>query len=531
MLPLFLLCAADFSENEESEEVFVKGFRLSSFCRKAHSCDQEIPCSKVDLSRGEIKRLSFLLHKLCKNRPLSFELLQEIKQAVAAFYSQRGYPFVMVRVPEQDITDGIVHLRIEESRLDKVSIEGACWFSSAWYLSQIQRDSGDCLSMTALQEDLSWINRNSFRSAEAICKRGKEPMTTDIDLIIKDRRPLRAFVGTDNTGFKETGYQRAFAGAYFGNLFSLGQIFSYQYTTDYDIKRFQSHIGFYEIPFPWRHLLSFFGGASFVRVPVEDAMFSRGDTFQASTRYTIPFAQGGKFPQEVRFGCDFKRMNTNVTFGGQTVAAKNVDLFQLAAEYKLSFVSRSVQSFFSLEAILSPGPLLPDMQSSLFNLLRTGAGPNYFYVRGCFKQLYRLPKECSLAMESSFQLATNKLLASEQFGLGGYTTVRGYQERAVNADNAFLLRLESRFPAVSLPWNKNGSLVFFCFSDFGVGADQLKLESNFRNTQTLWGVGPGFRYTYKGNVALRFDWGYQLTNIQNNPAGHNRVNFGATFTL
>ena len=358
-------------------------------------------------------------------------------------------------------------------------------------------------------------------------------MTTDLDLVVKDRRPIRGFVGTDNTGFKEIGYQRAFAGVYVGNLFSVGQLFSYQYTTDYDLKSFQSHIASYEIPFPFRHLLSFFGGASFIRAPLEASgtIRSHGDSFQASGRYTVPFAQGGRFPQEIRVGCDFKRMNNNVIFGGQTISSKNVDILQFLLEYKLFFGSENINHEFCLEAVLSPGPLLPDMGPAAFSLLRPGAGPNYFYVRGALKQLYRLPKSFSLGVEWAFQLSTAKLLASEQFGLGGYTTVRGYQERAVNTDNAFLLRVEPRFPSISLPRKGTGTLVFFLFSDFGIGVDQLKLAANYRNSQALWSVGPGFRYTYKDNISMRFDWGYQLTNIQNNPAGHNRINFGATITL
>ena len=171
------------------------------------------------------------------------------------------------------------------------------------------------------------------------------------------------------------------------------------------------------------------------------------------------------------------------------------------------------------------------MSAAAFDLLRPGAEPRYFYARGALKQLYRLPKQWMLSLEWAFQLSTQKLLASEQFGLGGYSTVRGYQERAVNTDNAFLFRFEPRFPPIFFPDKKMGSLVFFCYSDFGIGVDQLKLAPDYRTSQALWGIGPGFRYIYKNNISLRFDWGYQLTNIQNNPAGHNRINFGANVTL
>jgi hemolysin activation/secretion protein len=530
-LSLWICSFCDETEGGQAA-VPVHGLVLTDSMELVIPRDEGVHCFNLFLSEVEEKKLVASLEKISKGQDLSVEFCQEVKEEITQFYEKQGRPFVQVRIPEQEITDGVMVVNVQESRLGKVSIEGARWFPSDWYRSSIRSEEGMPLKVAQLQEDVSWMDRNPFRSVDVICKPGTRSGATDVDLLVKDLRPVKATVGTDNTGFKDDGYQRAFASLCIGNLFSLGQVFSYQYTTDYDFKLFQSHTASYEIPCFWRHLVSFFGGISFVRTPLESTgkMRSHGDSFQGSTRYTIPFAQGTRVPQEIRFGCDFKRMNNNVIFGGQTVTSKNVDLFQFLLEYKLFAATPNITHQFSVEAVLSPGPLLPNMNSADFDLLRPGAGPNYFYLRGALKETFRLPYRFSIDLDFAFQLSTKKLLASEQFGLGGYSSVRGYQERAVNADNAVLLRLEPRFPSISLP-KKAGTLSFFLFSDVGVGIDQLKLASDYRTSQVLVGVGPGFRYHYKNNIFMRFDWGYQLTNIQNNPAGHNRINFGASFSL
>lgn len=48
-----------------------------------------------------------------------------------------------------------------------------------------------------------------------------------------------------------------------------------------------------------------------------------------------------------------------------------------------------------------------------------------------------------MAFEARFrgQLASTNLLPSEQMGLGGYNSVRGYLERQVNVDNGLIVNL------------------------------------------------------------------------------------------
>jgi len=522
------------SQSTPPKTVYIKGITVYGKKGILDITKTGVHLYDLNITPREARHLKYILQKRYLDKELKIATIENIKHSISSYYQIIRRPFIVISIPDQDITDDKLKLYVEETRVGNIQIKGLESKSKDYCEKCIRLNTEDMLSTDILGADVAWINRNPFRYAQAVCKAGEKNLTTDVDIIVSEKFPARAFVGTDNTGFKQTGYQRFFAGAYLGNFLGLNQLLTYQYTADYHFKRYQSHILSYEIPIqPWRQVIMFFGGLGYTKAPVDDnqAFNTHGKSKQLSGRYIIPFNQGGLCPQEFKAGVDFKRTNNNLVFGGVTVSQTKVNIFQFILQYLATRNYPIVKNEFALDVVISPGQLLPDMSRGKFNALRPGARATYFYIRSGLKQLYNLPKACTLAIEGAMQLTTTKLLASEQFALGGYQTVRGYQERAVNADNGLLLRFEPRFPPITLIPRKENSLTFFAFADIGYGVDQLKLAADFRRNQALVGVGPGFRYQYASNISLRFDWGYQLIKIQNNPGGHNRINFGAMLSF
>ena len=100
------------------------------------------------------------------------------------------------------------------------------------------------------------------------------------------------------------------------------------------------------------------------------------------------------------------------------------------------FSYHSVKNSFAIDFITSMGRILPEMSNARFDLLRPGAKNRYSYFHAMWEQIYFLSHGFTLQNTIKAQLARAKLLPSEQFGLGGYATLRAYPERVVNADNA-----------------------------------------------------------------------------------------------
>src|SRR3989337_3160359 len=57
--------------------------------------------------------------------------IQRALEAVEQLYRDRGYGVVQVQLPEQDITRGVVQLRVIEVRIAKVTVEGNQNFDTA----------------------------------------------------------------------------------------------------------------------------------------------------------------------------------------------------------------------------------------------------------------------------------------------------------------------------------------------------------------------------------------------------------------
>ena len=110
-----------------------------------------------------------------------------------------------------------------------------------------------------------------------------------------------------------------------------------------------------------------------------------------------------------------------------------------------------------------------------YQTLQPGSYPLYMYARGLINETYSFSNPSgAFLLQAQGQISNKVLLPSEQFGLGGYDTVRGYPERIVNYDNAICLNFELRAPSFSVLKRfrcekQDDSLVLFGFFDYGYG--------------------------------------------------------------
>ncbi len=372
--------------------------------------------------------------------------------------------------------------------------------------------------------DLDWINRNPFRSSYVVYRKGEYPETTDIELVTTDKFPFRVYVGVDNTGFKETQFERLFVGFNWGDAFFLDQVLSFQFTTSLDFRKFLAYSGNWTIPLPWRHLIDTFGGYATTKTQMTDREFNtEGYSAQGSFRYIIPMPTYRHFLSDLRFGFDYKRTNNNVVFGGQNITKRAVNIWQWLVIYDMTIPTKWVTNYIEAELVFQLGEMLPNMQDKDYTLLRRGAENTYAYGRLGIEQLYHLPKNWAFAVKLKGQLATGALLPSEQLGLGGLYSVRGYDERTFSIDEGLLASFEVRTPSFSPTTTGHDNLLFFAFTDWGMGGNHFK-PSNEHKTLNLVGVGPGLRYAVMEYLNVYFDWGYQLVKTGQSKNG-NRVNF------
>lgn len=491
-----------------------------------HVIDTNIPGGAPNLEKE--------LVPLYMNESLTASKVEEIQNVIRDYYHSYHRPFVVVDVPEQDVTDGILQIVVFESRLGSVKVQGNEWTSSKKLKSYLDLNPGQYIDQRSLLYDLDFINRNAFRRADIVYAPGEAKGTTDVILHIEDRRPYRIYAGAENTGVPTINRQRWFTGFNWGNAFGLDHIFAYQYTASYNVNRFQSHAAQYIAPLPWKHVIDVYGGASWVEADLGlPSMRSKGFSAQASARYKIPFLLGVYLKQEIILGFDFKRTNNTIEFVDDFPSfGKNVNLTQFALEYGGIYERNTYRLDFEGGAFYSPGKWVADQTDVDYRSLRPGAKNHWVYFTGSFGYLQRLPKSFSFYCLARGQFSPYNLLPSEQFGLGGYDTVRGYNMRELSTEQGLLLSGEVRSPALPVlhyfKWIKPvDAIQFLVFLDYGYGRFKKSLPFDEKN-QYLLGAGPGLRYTLDPYLTARLDWGIKLHKKEIYGGGNTMVHFSVT---
>lgn len=447
------------------------------------------------------------------HKELTFETIAQIKKMISKYYQDYDRPLLTVGVPEQDITDGILRLILIESTLGCVKSTGNKWFPDEMLTSQIRIEPGCPITAKTIIEDVAWLNRNPYRLTDVVFTPGKEPNTTDIELITQDRFPLRFYGGGDNTGTIITGRARWFVGVDWAWNFLFDQILSYQFTTSSDFKNLLSHTGSYRAFLPWHHVLHIYGGYSSTKPDIRD-FSSKGYNAQGSFRYQMPLVLfPGSFYLQPVAGFDYKLQRSSLIFTGQNQVPISDDvaaISQVVVGTELSFENPQHRALFQWLFFWSPGDIFPHQGPDTFNSLRTGAVPNYLYSTLLLAYQANLGF-FTLWLQGRGQKATKPLIQSEEFSLGGYDTVRGYDEREFISDNGFCFNVELRSPHWSLVRCRKyqDEWTFLVFFDYGLGTNQLHVNDE-QKSAFLLGIGPGIRLAISPFLKFRLDYGFKL---------------------
>ncbi len=471
------------------------------------------PGSQLDLLRSA--KFKAALQPLM-GQPINTYNLGRLQREIVLFYRKNNRPLVDVVLPAQEsVGNGVVQVFILEGKLGKVEVEGNKHFKSELFTKNLSLRPGDVIDSQELLTDLDWLNRNPGRHVDASFRQGEKLGESDVVLRVKDRFPLRGYVGYENNGPRIAGEDRLFAGFNWLNAFGLDHRLSYQYTTDIDFDLLQAHSVSYEIPLPWRHTLSFYGGYADSEADFNTtALTQEGSSYQMSGRYEIPLGRKGNFSHLVNFGLDFKRLDNQLEFNGFTIFGGELDIFQVAAQYRSECYDKWGSTALKLDAYWSPGDITSNNDDAAFRAYRGfEADSSYIYTRLTLERMTKLPANFSWLFRATGQLSSQNIPTSEQLGIGGSMGARGYDEREANGDNGYLFVNEihsPNIPFLTLINKKAGdNLKLLAFFDAGQTQNIDLLIGEDPHVQ-LMSAGVGLRYQFRTNLSVRFDYGWQL---------------------
>jgi hemolysin activation/secretion protein len=191
---------------------------------------------------------------------------------------------------------------------------------------------------------------------------------------------------------------------------------------------------------------------------------------------------------------------------------------QFVATYQAGWRDDWGSTSFGANLYYSPGNIGSENTDFNFNAQRAGAEADYAYAKFNIERVNKLPGDLSLFARATAQISEANLLGSEQLGAGGFSTVRGYEEREANGDSGFITNLELRSPSLKpLQWagltSVRDDLQFLLFWDYASVGNKFLVAGEDANTN-LSSVGPGLRYVINPYLTMRFDYGFQLMDSQ-----------------
>ena len=507
-------CEVHRSENVMKSVVLLSDFSLLA---RIHLNQTQLVYVDENLNLpGSVDVLEKRLRPLFLNKEINSNNLISVKNEILKHYNQHQQPLVVVEIPEQDVSSGAVVFVIQQARVGKVTYTGNRWYSSAQVAKKLSLHTGDLLDQDELLDNLSWLNQNPFHYTEAVLSPGTFKSASDIEIVTKDRIPLRVYGGGDNTGVESTGTSRFYGGLTWGNAFFIDDLLTFRFTSNASYHKYHSYSMDYLSFLPWKHLFSLYGGYAEIHPDISDFQ-SHGKEAQASFRYKIPFKPlFTNLMHQLYFGFDYKYVTSALFFVAELVptAVINsiVNVTQGMLGYQLEYSPKQHEVSFCFELFGSPAKWLPHQDHHAYSSLRPHAKPCYVYGKMSLGDVYTFSTKDSISALLRVQGSANTLIPSEQFSLGGYNTVRGYEENVFISDNAVCANLELRTRPLTLFKSIHDEWSFLAFMDYGWGYNYHPFDG-LTTAATLLGIGPGLRYAIHNYAKFRLDYGFKLHSV------------------
>lgn len=476
-------------------------------------------------------------------QPLSLDLAARIQAAIAGVYRDSGRPFVSVTLPPQEITAGVLQLRVIEFRLGTANVSGANEAEAARIRGSLRVEPGQPIDARALDEDLNWLNRSPYLSAEGTFRPGAETSLTDLEVPVEQAPPFSVTAGWSNTGSEATGRDRYFVG--FGaSLAPLeGAWMSYQLTgsTEFwddptrilpetnDYPSYLSHSGRFVFPIAPRQALEVVPNYVVSREDADAFTTFENTTFELPVIYRSAVSNfiPGRFQGDLYGGLEFKSLERTTFFGGTEVADGRADVVQVVLGWSNVFTDPDdARDRTTIDASLrfSPGSLTSDNTDAAWTAFSNGRvdKTTYAYASANGSHLRQLTTDLAWLTAATGQIASSALPDSERLSLGGLSAVRGYAFDDVSVDSGVVWRNEARFPALSPLADALGqpdTMSTFVFADIGIGRD----IGTGTNTSVA-GVGLGLDYYAGDNLTANVVAGHAFEDAGMTEAGDWTVN-------
>jgi hemolysin activation/secretion protein len=433
----------------------------------------------------------------------NFADLNMAARKISNFYRENGYPVARAYLPQQEVgAEGVIQIAVLEGITGQVNLSGSDslidWVGRD-YASVLE--AGELVNNKDLERAMLLLNDLPGVDAHASLKAGQSQGASDIDIRVDAQQQTTGYLSLNNYGTEYNGKYRVTGGVQFANLAGIGDALTANLLVSDSGDTLLGGIG-YSFPVgPYGTRLAF--NYSHVESEVgeelkEFGIESEADIFSVSA--THPFVRSRQYNLIGQAALTFKDLEE--TWGAEYVALDDT----LGSEEELTVLSFGV-SGDSRDTFASGGintySLNVDVASLDFDSVtasRIDAEDTFVKLNYSLSRLQRYSDRTSLFVHLRGQQTADRLVTSEQMGLGGPTGVRAYASSEALGDKATLLTLEARYQVK--PFAKPmQSAVVYGFLDAGISEVNDPLAGTNEDSD-LSGAGMGLKLGFRDDYYL-----------------------------
>lgn len=466
------------------------------------------------------------------------EDVEKARAALEAAYRDKGYPTVVVDIPEQDVNEGAVRLQVVEGSVEFLKISGARYYS----LGKIREGvpalaEGQVPHMPTVQAQVAKLAQESAdRNITPVFRAGSTPGKMEVELKVKDELPLHGGVEINGRNTEGTTRTRLISSLRYDNLWQSFHSASLQYqVSPENSDQVEVWSGTYVLPTGWedsRLALYGIGISSNTQLGASvggTAVVGTGSIYGLRLVKPLPGHEG--FLHTVTFGFDYKDFDQAVTLVGQDTGTTPIHYAPFMAGYDASvrtegewasITSVGLAGHFSIRGLGN--------NSQEFENKRYNAKPDYVYFTADFKHQQLLPYDLQFLARASGQIADQPLISNEQFAVGGMQSVRGYYQTQQLGDDGLNLSAELYSPRlVPDDWaDQVQNLRLLAFYDWAYLWIRDALPGNPNHYQ-LAATGLGLRTQVFKRFLGELDWGYPFYSQGTVHVGEQRIDFRVNY--
>lgn len=390
------------------------------------------------------------------------------RTALENAYHDHGFATVFVDIPPQEVTDGVVRLRVTEGRVHERSISGARYFSERQILADLPATaSGGVPNLTAVQQQLSVVNAQTpDRSVVPIVKAGPEPGTVDLALKVDDHLPLHASIELNDQYTPQTSPLRVNVGLSYTDLFGAFDSVSAQYQlapqSPKELGVFAINYAEHPLGDGWRPSVYFINSSSDVATVGTIGVLGKGQI--AGGRLTYPLSNSDDQQLSLTAGIDYKHFRNTVNLAESVPLVTPISYVNLSLAFAGAWHSKWTSGNLNLSADFGPRGFA-NTNALAFANDRFQGRSNYFYLRADGAVNQTLPAGFHLMLRAAGQYTEEPLIANEDYVIAGSDGVRGYLEAEELGDSA--IKGTAQLQSPPLLHDKREILNGFLFYDLG----------------------------------------------------------------